>query len=92
MTMLMTRVEEIFTREGFMIEVTRNGKPLKDLKKEGVLGPFQFDRKLAGSKSVQDWKTDRFEKCYPGYSCNVLKADGTTAVGQTLLSTVRNTY
>lgn len=92
MTMLMTRVEEIFTREGFMIEVTRNGKALKNLKKEGVLGPYKFRRKLGATKTVQEWKTDRFEHSYPGYSCNVLKANGSIAPGQTLLSSVRKTY
>jgi hypothetical protein len=92
MTMLMTRIEEIFTREGFMIEVTKGGKPLANLKKEGILGPYEFRRKLGANKTVQEWKTDRFEKSYPGYSCNVLKGDGATVPGQTLLSSVRKSY
>jgi hypothetical protein len=66
MTMLLTRMHEIATREGFQIEVTRNGKPLNNLRKNGTLGPYPFTRKVRESHNVEDWKKDRCEKTYPG--------------------------
>lgn len=62
---------EVPDREGFEIEVTRKGKPLKNLHKNGVLGPYPFKRKLRDTKSVDEWKKERFEPTYPGLSCNV---------------------
>jgi len=90
--MLLTRLDEIFRREGFMVEVTRNGKSLKDLRRNGVLNPYEFKRKLKDSKTVREWIEERFESTNPRYSCRVLKGDGTVAIGQTQLGTVRATY
>ena len=92
MTMLLTRMRQIANREGFDIEVTRKAKPLKNLRKNGVLGPYTFQKKLADNRTVDKWRTNRFELTHPGYSCNVLKGDGKIAVGQTLLRTVREAY
>lgn len=39
--------------------------------------------------SVKEWQE---KKQYAGYSADVLKSDGRKASGQTLLSTVRDTY
>ncbi len=92
MTMLLTRMREIAEREGFEIEVSRNGKPLVNLHRDGVLGPYSYRRKLGANKTVDQWKRDRFEATYPGYSCKVLKGDGSYAAGQTTLKTVRASY
>jgi hypothetical protein len=92
MTMLLTRMREIADREGFEIEVTRNGKPLVRLHKDGVLGPYPFKRKLGANKTVDQWKKDRFEATYPGFSCKILKGNGGYAAGQTTLKNVRSTY
>lgn len=92
MVMLITRMHEIADREGFEIEVTRKGKVLKNLRRNGVLNAYPSKRRLGGTKTVDHWKRERFESTNPGYSCNVLKADGKIAVGQTSLQTVRNSY
>ncbi len=90
--MLLTRMHEIADRERFEIEVTRRGTVLKNLRRNGVLNAYPFKRMLGGTKTVDQWKRERFESTYPGYSCNVLRADGRIAVGQTSLQTVRNSY
>ena len=92
MTTVLTRTNQIFARDGFSI-VVRNRKTGKRIRLErnGVLGPYPFTRKLKDSATVAVWRT-RFEGTYPGYTCDVLKADGKKAGGQTLLGTVRATY
>jgi hypothetical protein len=94
--MLITRMHEIAQREGFEIEVFRpvkKGVPRYILvKTNGVLGPYPFARKLKDTKSVKDWKKERFEPTYPGYSCKVLMGNGKIATGQTSLKTVRKSY
>jgi hypothetical protein len=94
MVMLLTRMHEIANREGFEIEVTTKSARTRRLlvRRNGVLGPYPFKRKLRDSKSVNDWKKERFEATYPGYTCKVLKGDGTVAAGQTNLRTVRRSY
>jgi hypothetical protein len=92
MTMLLTRIKEIAIREGFEIwEVRRHGKLVR-VTENGVLSPYPFSRKMAASKTVNEWLVERFAPSYPGYSCVILKGNGSRAVGQTKLGTVRNTY
>ncbi len=92
MTTVLTRTNQIFARDGFSIVVKnkKTGKRIK-LGRNGVLGPYPFARKLKDSATVAVWCA-RFEVTYPGYTCDVLKADGKKATGQTLLGTVRATY
>lgn len=96
MVMLITRMHEIANREGFEIEVFKpvtKGVPRYLLtRKNGVLGPYPFRRKLKDTKSVSDWKKERFEPTYHGYSCKVLMGNGEIATGQTSLKTVRKSY
>ncbi len=67
-------------------------EPLTAGLREGETAGKFFRRKLGGAKTVEQWKRERFEATYPGYTCNVLRADGRIAVGQTSLQTVRNSY
>ena len=92
MTTVLTRIYQIFACEGFSIVVKnkRTGRRIT-LGRHGILGQYPFNRKLKDSATVADWRA-RFEETYPGYSCDVLKADGKKASGQTLLGTVRDTY
>jgi hypothetical protein len=96
MVMLATRINEIAKREGFLIEVYRKtgkGTPRYILgRKNGVLGSYPFKKKLKDNKTVHDWKKERFEPAFPGYTCHVLKGDGKTAIGHTSLGTVRHSY
>lgn len=91
MTTVATRVREISGIEDFDIIVTKNGQRV-DPTQNGLLGAYPFRKKLKHSKRVSEWRQERFEATYPGYSCDVLNEDGSTAIGQTLLNTVRETY
>jgi hypothetical protein len=92
MTTVATRAREISDKEGFDIIVTRKGRPVKPTKNGVLKGSYPFEKKLKGTKTVSDWKKERFAKTYPGYSCEVLKGDGKRATGQTSLQTVRESY
>lgn len=93
MTTVATRAREISDKEGFDIIVkNKKGRVVKPTKNGILNGSYRFEKKLKGTKTVQDWKKERFETTYPGYSCDVLKADGTTAAGNAKLETVRKTY
>ena len=91
MTTVQTRMREIATVEGFDIIVTLNGAPV-DPALNGVLGAYPYKKKLKHTCTVADWRRDRFEASYPGYSCIVLSENGTSAASQTSLRTVRETY
>lgn len=56
------------------------------------LARIPFSKKLKGTKTIADWKRDRFEASYPGMTCDVLNADGQIVPPQTLLRSVRETY
>jgi len=90
MATVATRVRIISDIEDFDIIVTKDGDRV-DPAENGVLGEYPFSKKLKHSKRVSEWR-ERFEKTYPGYSCDVLNADGSPAAAQTLLRTVRETY
>ncbi|MDO8932343.1 MAG: hypothetical protein Q7U97_08125 [Rhodocyclaceae bacterium] len=92
MTTVATRVREIGDKEGFDIIVTHKGTPVNPAENGVLNGGYPFEKKLKGTKTVSDWKKERFETTYPGYSCDVLKGDGDVATGQTSLETVRASY
>ena len=81
--------KKIFEVEGFEVVIKHNGK---DVRSDASL-PTQYKgvNMSKNSYSVSEWK-DKFKKQYPGYDVDVLKNNGTKAVGQTKLSTVRDTY
>ena len=91
MTTVQTRTRRIADTEGFEITVRQNGRVV-DPTENGVLGPYPFQKALKHTKTVSDWKRDRFEASYPGYTCDVLLDDGSAASGQTSLRTVRESY
>jgi hypothetical protein len=91
MTMVQTRARQIAELEGFEIVVLRDSVPI-DPRANGLLnGRYPFEKKMRHSMSVADFR-ERFERTYPGFSCQVLNDDGTVAEGQTHLRTVRETY
>lgn len=91
MTTIATRIRRIADLEGFDLVVRRGGKKV-DITQNGALGPYSWEKKLAHTKTVTDYKRLRFEACYPGYTCDVLSEDGSVAAGQTTLRTVRESY
>lgn len=91
MTPVDTRAREIVNREGFDVIVMR-GRQAVNVRDNGLMGAFGFGRILKNTATVADWKRGRFERTYPGLSCDVLMGDGTTAPGQATLRTVRASY
>jgi hypothetical protein len=92
MTTVQTRARTIAELEGFDIIIKQNGEPV-DPTQNGVLkGPYSYERKAKHTKTVDEWKRERFEAGYPGFTCDVLRGDGTTAAPQMNLRTVRESY
>ena len=92
MTTVLTRVREIAEKEGFDIwNIKQHGKIVR-VTNNGVMGKYDFDKKAKGARTVNKWIKERFQRCYPGLSCQVMNGNGTPAKGQTKLDTVRKTY
>ena len=53
---------------------------------------YEFARKLSDDRTVAEWIAIRFRERYRGFEASVLLADGSRAHGNTLLSTVRDSY
>ena len=90
MTTVQTRVHEIWNKEGFMISVKRDDQPV-NIYRNGVIGPWPHRNKTRATHSVTEFQA-KFEATYPGYSCDVLNANGAAAHGNTRLSAIRATY
>lgn len=75
--------------EGFDVKIKHDGRLVK---KNSSLPAYSFKVALKNTKSVAQWKSERFFRCYPGYEVNVLDAKGKVARGKTKLGTVRDTY
>ena len=56
------------------------------------LPSYDYRVPRTGSVSVAEWRTNRFEKRYPGLTAVVLNGSGQEVDGHTLLATVRATY
>ena len=83
---------QIFRREGFHVQF-RNKQTRKNVSGKLANIPRYSYEKMARNKwSVAQWKEARFGQSYPGFDVAVLKGDRTVAQGNTLLSTVRDTY
>lgn len=91
MTTVQTRVRSISDLEGFDLTVKKDGEEV-DVRENGVLSKYPFDKALKGTKTVADWKKDRFERTYPGFTCDVLDGEGKAVTGQTSLRAVRESY
>lgn len=53
---------------------------------------YRYAKMALNRWSVNRWKEQRFNECYPGFDVAVLRNDQHVAHGRTLLSTVRDTY
>jgi hypothetical protein len=53
---------------------------------------YDFTRMAKNSMTVSGWKEQRFNPKYLGFDVDVLDAYGDAAAGNTLLSTVRDSY
>lgn len=91
MTTVATRVRAISDLEGFDIIVMQGNDPV-DVSANGVLNGYAHERKMKHTKTVNEWRNERFTAAYPGYWCKVLDGDGNEVAGQMLLRTLRETY
>lgn len=80
------KIQEI---EGFQVHFLHSGKNVRG---DAEL-PTQYATKKMSKNgyTVSNYKS-KLKKQYPGYEFEVVKADGEKAPGQTILSTVRDTY
>jgi hypothetical protein len=53
---------------------------------------YDFSRKAKDSMTVSAWTDQRFQPKYPGYWVEVPDGYGSPVIGNTLLSTVRESY
>jgi hypothetical protein len=91
MTTVATRMAEIKLVEEFDVAFLHEDDSPVDVKENG-LPRFDFERRMKGTATVQEWRTQRFARIYPTKKCVVLYADGREVVGQTTLAAVRATY
>jgi hypothetical protein len=83
------RIAEI---EGFKVRV-RHSHGGRDVRSDKAnVKQYPYKRALKHSKNVKAWREGRFANTYPGYSVEVLDAEGHVAHGGTLLVTVRDGY
>jgi hypothetical protein len=60
--------------------------------KTGIPQYSAYERMAKNSWNVADWKAQRFYPIYPGFEVDVLDGTGQAVAGNTLLSTVRDSY
>lgn len=76
--------------EGFDVVMKQEGENVRGDKKLQK----QYSKQIAakGTYTVAKWIKKRFKVDFPGYDVDVLFFDGDKATGNTLLSTVRDSY
>jgi hypothetical protein len=53
---------------------------------------YPYERAKQNASTVADWKASRFSPIYPGFDVDVIDGTGEPVAGNTLLSTVRDSY
>jgi len=92
MPALKTVEKQIFRREGFRVQFRdrQTGRNVRN-NLEGITS-YPYARMARNRCSVNHWKEQRFNQCYPGFDVAVLRNDRHVAHGRMLLATVRDTY
>ena len=97
-TKLATRIRAIRDVEEFFIRVRdARTNDLVTRDDQNILGPYRHRNKLGDQKRVVDYVA-RFERHYPGFTCEVRERTGSKpkklkkAHGSSLLKNVRATY
>lgn len=75
--------------EGFQIAIMQNGVNVRGDK--NIPKQYVAMRMSKNSFTVGEWRA-KFQSQFPGYDVQVFCADGSVARGNTLLSTIRDTY
>lgn len=82
---------QIYTLEGFAVRfLDESGEMVCD--GEAEVDEYSYERAAKGSFNVADFRAGRFADSYPDYGVSVLGADRQSVHGNTLLSSVRDTY
>ncbi|GHV54839.1 hypothetical protein FACS1894216_15670 [Synergistales bacterium] len=76
--------------EGFDVKFFRNDRDIRSDLTD--IPAYPYSNRAPDSNTVSDYVSNRFKKNYPGFDAKVYCADGSEAIGQTKLGTVRMTY
>jgi hypothetical protein len=88
---LVKNVEKrIWDVEQFDVVIMHDGKDIRG-DKQGI-PMYDKSRMAKGNTTVAAWKTQRFHTAYPGLEVEILDGLGQTVPGNTLLSSVRESY
>lgn len=89
---LLKNVEKrIWDTEEFSVSIKHaDGRDMRGDRKD--IPMFNFTRKAKNSMTVDEWKKQRFFPYYPGFDVDVLDGLGVAVRGNTVLSTVRDSY
>jgi len=92
MPLLRTVQRNIHRIEGFQVRFRhrRDDRDVRDDRKG--IPQYPYERMARNSWMVAGWKRNRFNRTYPEFQVEVLRADGSVTSGRTRLSTVRDTY
>ncbi|HMC43439.1 MAG TPA: hypothetical protein VKI20_10560 [Acidimicrobiales bacterium] len=91
----MSRIKNVEKRiwdvEGFAVRILwPDGRDVRGDK--AGMPMYPYDRAAKNSTNVATWREQRFHRAFPGFDVEVLDADGEPVHGNTLLSSVRDTY
>ena len=91
----MARIKNVEKRiwdvEGFAVRILwPDGRDVRGDK--AGMPMYLYDRAAKNSMNVHTWKEHRFHQAFPGFDAEVLDADGVAVHGNTLLSSVRDSY
>jgi hypothetical protein len=83
--------KKIRSIEGFQVVIRgTDGHDVKGNRKG--MPQYGYERAAKDDMTVENWRRKRFHRAYPGFRVDVITADGRPAVGNTKLSTIRQSY
>ena len=91
MALLKNVERRIWNTEGFAVTIRHADG--RDMRGDRLGIPmYTYDRMAKNSMTVAEWRNQRFQPNYPGFTIDVLDAQGEAVAGNTLLSNVRDSY
>lgn len=81
---------QILKVEGFRVRIKHEDN--RDLRSDKENLPwYDYENMAPGNKTVFWWRQNRFKSKYPGYEVDVFDTNGHMTIGQTRLSSIRDT-